>query len=97
MTETPDPQPPVDPIAVDYRRAAVMFLHLTDSDRDVGVAGFNAVVHEITDTARLTGLLHALVQVAVDAAPELRGPDARQRLHDVVARMAVFEAEDPTR
>ncbi len=82
----------LDPTYADHRRAAALFLHFTDPERQ-NVNGLNAVQAEVRDGASVVRLVAAMLVAAVETAPELATPEGRALMASRASTFARAESE----
>jgi hypothetical protein len=85
MTEQPQPLPSQAPGRADYQRAAAMLLHQYRGD----IEGWNSVVAEADQLARMSSLLLAVGEIAGQSPEALATPQGMAGLQAVAAGMAL--------
>jgi hypothetical protein len=91
MTEQ-QPLPSQAPGRADYQRAAAMLLHQYRHDTE----GWNAVVAEADQLARMSALLLAVGEIAGQSAEPLASPEGMAGLQAVAQGMALDDDPPPT-
>jgi hypothetical protein len=88
MTDQPQPLPSQAPGRADYQRAAALMLHSYRGD----IEGFNSVMAEADQLARMSALVLAIVEIAGQSPEPLASPKGMAGLQAVATGMAV---DDP--